>query len=147
MGKTSRIRLAAFDGEYEFQLRLAGVVAIEEKAGCGIGAVYGQIMRGRFRFDDGKEFGAPPEAAFSLPVLLEVVRQGLIGGGKGISDGVEISVSALKANLLIDRYLNPDNGGVLMEAWNLAAAVIDALVEGVDELSEASAPAPAPASD
>ena len=58
MGKTSRIRLAAFDGEYEFQLRLAGVVAIEEKAGCGIGAVYGQIMRGRFRFDDGKEFGA-----------------------------------------------------------------------------------------
>lgn len=131
--KTTRIRLACFDGEYEFQISLAGCIAIEEKAGVGIGAVYAQILRGRYLMEDGSAFGVAAESAFSAPVLLEIVRQGLIGGGKGFSDGKEIQVGALKANMLISVYLDPDRGHNLLEAWNLAAAVMHALIEGVEE--------------
>jgi hypothetical protein len=137
--KTTRIRLACFDGEYEFQIGLAGCIAIEEKAGVGIGAIYGQVLRGRFLTDQGAGFGVPAEGAFSAPVLFEIVRQGLIGGGKGLTDGREVKVGALKANVLIETYLSPDRGGGLMDAWNIAAAVMHALVEGVDVKEE---PAP-----
>jgi hypothetical protein len=129
--KTTRITIACFDGEYEFQLSMAGMISIEEKAKCGIGAVYGLIMRGRFNNGE-QDFGVPAEGVFSAGVLLEVVRQGLITGNKGRSDGAEFEVTPLKANMLISRYLDPDNGHNLMEAWGIAAAVIHAAIEGVD---------------
>jgi hypothetical protein len=129
--KTTRITITCFDGEYEFQLSIAGMVAIEEKTNCRIGAIYGLIMRGRFNNGE-RDFGVPAEGAFSVGMLLEVVRQGLITGNKGRSDGKEFDVPPLKANMLISRYLDPDNGNSLMEAWGIAAAVIHAAIEGVD---------------
>jgi len=89
------------------------------------------IMRGRFKNGD-QDFGVPSEGAFSAGMLLEVVRQGLITGNKGRSDGAEFDVTPLKANMLISRYLDPDNGHTLMEAWGIAAAVMHAAIEGVD---------------
>lgn len=138
--KTTRLRLACFDGEYEFQIGIKGCVAIEEKTGGRIGAIYGQVLRGRFMTEGGETFGAASEGDFGATALLEIVRQGLIGGGKGYSDGKEFPVSALKANMLIATYLDPSSGNNLTEAWNIAAAVMHALVEGVDAPDEQPAP-------
>ena len=130
--KTNRIRLACFDGEYEFQLKWSGARAIEEKVGAGIGAVYGQVMRGRYIDGGGTEFGVPAESAFSIGALLEIVRQGLIGGGKGFSDGKDVVVTAAKANALISAYLDPDHGNRAVDAWDIATAIMHAFMDGVD---------------
>lgn len=129
--KATRITINCFDGSYDFQITMAGCAAIEEKCSTRIGRAYAEIMRGRFKLGE-QEFGAPAESDFSPGLLVEVIRQGLIGGGKGQSDGQEIEVSPFKAESLIRTYITPDAGVALMEAWNLAAAIIHALMHGVD---------------
>lgn len=129
--RSTRITLDVFDGSYDFQLSLKGMIAIEEKVGMGIGGAYSRLMQGRFRNGD-EDFGVPSESAFGVAMVLEIIRQGLIGGNKGRSDGKEFEVGALKANSLVDRYLDPGNSATLLEAWNLAAAIIHAAVVGVE---------------
>jgi len=138
--KTTRIRLACFDGEYEFQLKWASLKAIEEKVGAGIGAIYGQVMRGRYIDGGGNGFGVPAESTFSMGALLEIVRQGLIGGGKGWSDGAEVLVTAPKANALISGYLDPDNGNRAVDAWDIATVIMHAFMDGVDVPEDETAP-------
>lgn len=128
--RTTRITLACFDGSYEFQLTYVGMQEIEAKAGVGIGTVIGQVLRGIYHTGE-DAISLPTEGAFSPTVLFEVIRQGLIGGGKCAVDGVEADVSALRANALIQRYLQPEAGGSLHEAWNMAAAILHAAYEGI----------------
>lgn len=129
--RTTRLTLDCFDGSYDFQLSLSGMAAIEAKANMGIGAVYTRIMAGRFRGET-DDFGLPAESAFSVAMVMETVRQGLIGGNKGRSDGNEFEVTSVKANSLIENYLSPENGHSLIEAWNLASAIMHAAFVGIE---------------
>lgn len=142
--RTTRISLTCFDGSYEFQLLYAGILEVETKAGVGFGAVYGQIVRGIYHTGE-DAISLPTEGTFTPAVLLEVIRQGLIGGNKCTVDGIEAQVSPARANSLIERYLSPLNGGTIKEAWNLAAAIVHAAFEGV--IVEDKVPTQAPETD
>ncbi|MFT4056160.1 MAG: hypothetical protein QM681_16775 [Novosphingobium sp.] len=139
--RTTRITLACFDGSYEFQLLYAGMQEIEAKAGAGIGAVYGEVIRGIYHTGE-DAIALPTEGNYRPIVLLEVIRQGLIGGNKSVVNGIDGEVSALRANALLERYLSPLEGGTLKEAWNMAAAIMHAAFEGIVIEDEKPAPAP-----
>lgn len=128
--RTTRITISCFDGEYDFQLTSEGMVEIEEKAGAGIGGVYAQVMRGIYHAGS-EAVLLPNEGTFSRAALRAIIRAGLTGGNKCRVDGIEAPVSALRASALVERYLSPTEGGTLLEAWSLAAAVLHAAFEGV----------------
>lgn len=119
------------DGVYTFKLGMAQILAIEEKCSAGIGAVYARTLAG-VREKDGTIFGYGPDAEFRLADVLEICRQGLIGGGSGWADGQEVTVSAHKANHLIETYLRPDAGKALHDAWILAARICQDCVYGYE---------------
>lgn len=119
------IDLQFADGAYSFKLGLAQIRELQDKTGAGIGALYGRVLAGRM--GDGLEEGHPAYAQFHIDDIRETVRQGLIGGGGGLVDGADVKVTALRATELVERYLDP---APLVEQWNLAAAILFALVEG-----------------
>lgn len=104
------IPLAFGDGEYTFALPIKQIVALEAKAGP-IDAVKHRLLFGGFGILD----------------VVETLRHGLIGGGKGMVNDIEIKVSELKANHLIDTYVD---GKPLAEIDIIAKAVITALYVG-----------------
>ncbi len=118
------------DGAYTFKLGLAQIVEIEQKCGAGIGAIYARTLKGRYGFDEGDIY--PELAEYRFPELIEVIRQGLIGGASGEVDGSPVSVSSVRAGDLIDRYvLNiSDQRLRLTQVWMLAYAILAALIEG-----------------
>lgn len=111
------INLAFGDGEYVFKLPIKRIVEIEAKAGP-IDGVRHRLMHGGFGVQD----------------VVEIIRQGLIGGGKGMVSGVETAVSALKANSLIDAYVD---GQPLAEIAITARAIIMALYVGYEPALDA----------
>lgn len=132
----TEITLAFADGEYRFRLGLAQIAAIEEKCGP-IGEVFARLMKGRYLVN-GQPLGATAEAGFKLSDVLEPVRQGLIGGGGGLADGLEVPVSPPKANALVELYVA---SRPLMEGWSLAVAIMTALMEGYTPPKPQPAPA------
>lgn len=104
------ITLAFADGEYLFRLPIKRIVEIEAKAGY-IDGVKHRLMHGGFGVQD----------------VVETIRQGLIGGGKGFVSGVEVTVGDLKANSLIDNYVDDKP---LAENHITARAIIAALYVG-----------------
>lgn len=104
------INLAFADGEYVFRLPIKRIVEIEAKAGP-IDGVRHRLLHGGFGIQD----------------VVEVIRQGLIGGGKGMVSGVDVNVTDLKANALIDGYVD---GKPLAEIAITARAIIMALYVG-----------------
>lgn len=128
--RTTRVTMTCFDGEYDFQLTWAGMMEIEDKAKVGIGAVIGQVLHGIYQLGE-QAISPPTEGTFSPTILREVIRQGLIGGNKCRVDGIEAPVSAIRASMLVERYLSPEQAGTLQEAWSLAAAILHAAFEGV----------------
>lgn len=125
------------DGEYTFALKLPQIIAIEDKCGP-IGEVYSRLLKGRYI--GVASVGDASQAAFKHADLVEVVRQGLIGGGKGMVDGQPVEVTSLKANRLIESYVL---GRPLREAWDIAATALLALIEGyepVDDVQKKSMP-------
>lgn len=137
----TEIELFFGDGAYSFRLGLRQIVAIEEKCGP-IGEVYSRLLQGRYAANDAT-FGAPAEGAYRIHDLIEVIRQGLIGGGKGMVDGVEVAVTPLTANKLIDAYVL---GQPLKSAWDFAVSIMTALYEGYEPPEKKGEPGADPAS-
>lgn len=107
------ITLPFADGEYKFSLPIKRIVAIEAKAGP-IDMVKLRLMAGGWSIND----------------VVEVLREGLIGGGKGMVSGAEFEVSDLKANSLIDNYVD---GRPLAPNHIIARAIISALYVGYEQ--------------
>lgn len=121
----THIHLAFADGQYRFALGLVQLHELQTKCGVGIGALVARVIQGRHESDI--SVGHPAYAAYHAEDLVEVVRQGLIGGGEGMVDGQDVKVGAMRANQLVENYLLPLP---LMEQWNIAAAILHAKVNG-----------------
>jgi hypothetical protein len=98
------------DGQYLFRLPIKRIVEIEAKAGP-IDLVRHRLLGGGFSIHD----------------IVETIRQGLIGGGKGEVNGAEVKVSDLKANSLIENYVEDRP---LADSHIIARAIIGALYVG-----------------
>lgn len=138
----SEVELAFADGVYLFRLTLPGIAEIQRKSkappeDAGFGAISARIMAGRYLQQNGPPFGNPIEARYRIEELIEIVRQALIGGGKGKVDGEDIEVDGRIANHLIENYVVPPAQPIKV-AWDLAASIILATTEGLEETEEAS---------
>jgi hypothetical protein len=127
---STAIDLAFADGVYTFDLGLAQINEIQSKCGAGIGAVYARVCKGRYLVS-GLAIGNPEEASYRIEDLVAVIKQGLIGGGKGVVDGQDVVVTAFRANELVENYVLA-SGKPLKDAWTIAAAVLTARIEGYD---------------
>ena len=118
----TEIALPFADGEYLFRLPIKRIVEIEAKAGP-IDLVKHRLMHGGWGIHD----------------VVEAIRQGLIGGGQGEVNGVKVEVSALRANSLIENYVD---GHALAEHHLTAKAIIAALYVGYAPAQKAKKKAP-----
>lgn len=126
------IDLPFADGSYRFRLGLAQIAELQAKCGVGIGGLYARLLRGRYVIDT-VSLGLTTEAEFHLADVIEPIRQGLIGGRRGEVDGTAVEVTSIVAARLVENYLCGKDGTLqvpLREAWNLAVAIIAALIEG-----------------
>lgn len=122
------IDLEFADGVYTFKLGLKQIGELQTKVGCGIGALYARVLRGRYENrESGASFGHPAEAEYRSEDLTETIRQGLIGGGQGEANGQAVEMSSIVANRLVKAYVEERP---LSESWTIAAAVLSACVEG-----------------
>lgn len=141
------IDLPFADGTYRFKLGLAQIAELQAKCGIGIGGLYARLLRGRYVIDT-VSLGLTTEAEFHLGDVVEPIRQGLIGGRRGEVDGAAVEVTSIVAARLVENYLCGKDGTLqvpLREAWNLAVAIVAALIEGYTP--KKAAPAPRPASE
>jgi hypothetical protein len=106
------ISLPFGDGEYTFALPIKQIVALEAKAGP-IDGVKNRLVHG----------------GWSVLDIVETIRHGLIGGGKGMVNKVDVPVSDLKANLMIDTYVD---GKALAPHSITAKAILIALYVGYE---------------
>lgn len=113
----TEITLPFADGEYAFRLPIKRIVEIEAKSGP-IDLVKHRLMNGGWSIHD----------------VVETIRQGLIGGGKGEVNGAPVEVTSLRANSLIENYLD---GRPLAEHHLTARAIIAALYVGYAPAQEA----------
>ena len=118
------VDLAFADGRYRFQLRFKQIVELERVTGSRIGAIYGAVVAGHF----GVGLLSHSEARYADSFLVETIRQGLIGGGKGWVNDIEMEVSSLRANMLIESYVIDRP---IAERWTLAKVILSAVVNGL----------------
>lgn len=116
------------DGSYHFALPLERIDELQRKTGTGIGAIFARVIKGANRIGDDIVL-APASAEFYALDLIETVRQGLIGGGRGTVDGAEIKVTPVLAQRLVANYLL---GQPLSQAWELAVSILGAAIVGYD---------------
>jgi hypothetical protein len=128
------IELEWADGSYIFKLPLPQIRELETKCreasgvASGIAAIFARVLKGCVPV--GKEVMLAPGAAeFYVTDIIETIRQGLIGGGKGIVDGEEIKVTPALASRLVQTYVLERP---LSESWSVAASVLGACVMGYD---------------
>lgn len=126
------VDLAFADGSYTFALPIARINELQSKTGIGIGALFNRVLKGVARVGD-QIVLAPSAAEFYLADIYETVRQGLIGGGRGIVDDQEVIVTPAVAERLMKNYVLPESGQPLRDAWSMAAAILGACVVGFDE--------------
>jgi hypothetical protein len=141
MPQTS-ISLPFADGNYSFRLGLAQINEIQNRTGDGIGAVFARLLKGRYfqRTPNGEvAVGDPSQGEYRIEDILAVIRQGLLGGGKGVVDGQEVRVDAQRAEELVKNYVLAE-GCPLRDSWALAAAILSVTIEGYEP------PEPVPAS-
>lgn len=139
MTPQTAIELEFADGSYLFDLKLPQLAELQEKCKAGVLAIYGRVLRGRYLFE-GQSIGIAQEGEAFAEDLFETIRLGLIGGGKGLVNGVEVVVSPLTAKSLVERYCHT---APLRDAWALAAAVLGARIEGYEQKKAEPAKAPA----
>lgn len=134
------IDLEFADGAYAFALPLERIDELQRKTGTGIGGLFARVIKGANQIGDDIVL-APGSAEFYALDLIETIRQGLIGGGKGVVDGAEIKVSPVLANRLITNYVL---SRPLSEAWEIAVSILGAVIVGyepVEGKKKASQPA------
>lgn len=120
------------DGEYTFRLGLLQINEIQNRCNAGIGAVFARVDKGRYfqKTEAGElAIGNHAEAEYRIEDLTAVIRQGLIGGGRGVVEGVEVKVDPSRADQLIKNYVLCD-GFPLGDAWTLAHAILTATIVG-----------------
>lgn len=120
------------DGTYTFSLGLGQIAEIERACDAGIGEVYARLMAGRYGFGESEIL--PLDARYRFSDLVEVIRQGLIGGRQGEVNGAVYEVTPPRANQLVDNYciVQGDSRQTLKRLWALAAAILASLIEGYD---------------
>lgn len=121
------IDLEFADGEYRFALGLAQIDELQTKCGAGIGEIHGRIIRGAARGPNGSVVLHPASAGFRVEDLFETIRLGLIGGNSGEVDGKTIEVDPRLALRLMKNYCY---NRPLVEAWQLAASIMLAVISG-----------------
>lgn len=132
------------DGTYTFRLRMREILAIEEKCRARIGAVHRHVLQGWYAPQDGAPFANPLQGDYGVLEIIEICRQGLIGGGRGFVDGREIEVGDHLATHLVRTYLEPDNGNPLSKAWELAVVILQTALNGYEpKVAEAQKKSPA----
>lgn len=119
------------DGTYTFRLPLVLVNELQRKTGKGIGKLFATVLKGRYVLPDGGGFGMPTEAEYAVGDLLETIRLGLLGGGRGTVNGEEVKVDPALAQSLMETYCYPARP--LNEAWELATAILTVCCEGYTE--------------
>lgn len=125
------VDIACFDGVYTFKLGLAQISELEKKCDAGIGAIYARTLRGRYGLGDGDVL--PDQSDYRFSELVEIIRQGLIGGKHALIDGVDRVISSARANELIANYvLDGPERLVMRQTWAIAASVMSALIEGYE---------------
>jgi len=129
MPGTSQLELEFADGTYIFSLKLPQILELQRVCDAGIFEIFGRVMRGRVMLG-AESFGLPQEAAARVQDVMETCRLALIGGGRGMVNGEDAGVSDQRARQLVETYLHPPVP--LSKAWNLAATILLALVEGYD---------------
>jgi hypothetical protein len=123
----TQVDLEFGDGVYTFKLGLVQISELQTKCGCGIGALYARVLRGRYMVGD-QPIGNVLEAEFFAVDLIETIRLGLMGGKRGEVSGEEVEVKPADANRLVAAYVFPERP--LTEAWGLAAAILATAIEG-----------------
>lgn len=135
------LELEYADGEYRFDLKLPQLAELQEKAGAGIFAIYGRVLKGRYLLE-GQPIADAASGEAYVEDLFETIRLGLIGGGGGVVNGEDVKVDATTARKLVERY---SHTAPLRESWAVAAAILGARVMGYSPPGEADAgQAPAP---
>ena len=137
------VDIPCFDGVYTFKLGLAQISELEKKCDAGVGAIYARTLRGRYGLADGDVM--PEQGEYRFSELIEVIRQGLIGGKSARVDGVDVLITSSRANELVTNYLldGPERL-VMRQTWALAATILSALIEGYEPPKKAG-PGDAPA--
>jgi Phage tail tube protein, GTA-gp10 len=105
------------DGKYRFALNIPGIVAIEKKAGIGIGAVAIEVFEGRWHYE----------------TVLEVIRQGLICGKSGLVNGMAVDLAPIQVNHLLDTYVAATP---LREQAGLAQIILSVALDGYEPIGE-----------
>lgn len=113
------------------------IAELEKKCDAGLGKIYARTLAGRYglKADD----VLPLDGEYRFPELVEIIRQGLIGGDYGVVDD---RVVIVRPNDLVSAYLfSPsDHRQPVKETWALAASVLSALVEGYVPKKKADQP-------
>lgn len=102
------------DGSYNFKLPWAACAEIERKSDAGIQAIYERVMIGQAHLAD----------------VVEVIRQGLLGGAGGTVDGQQVDCKPHVVSALLDRYVTGPDRRPFTENWNLAKAILHAFMVG-----------------
>jgi hypothetical protein len=129
MAGTTEIELSFADGDYLFSLKLPQIAELQRVCGAGIFTIYGRVLKGRYMLD-GQVLGLPHESDAFATDVYETIRQGLIGGGRGVVNGEEVTVSPIRARQLLEAYVYPP--APMKAAWDIAASVLSALIEGYE---------------
>lgn len=139
----AEIELEFADGTYLFRLNLPQMAELQTKCGvkafhptygevtipAAIAEIQARVLRGRYLLKEGgTPIGLNEEAAFRVHDITETIRLALIGGGKGMVNGEEVKVDALKAKQLVEDYVLPPVP--LKAGWTVAAAILGVLLEG-----------------
>lgn len=129
----SSIDLEFADGSYTFALPLVRIKELQAKCGApgapvGIGKIFNRVLKGCIEIDNTIVM-APGAAEFQVEDLIETIRQGLIGGGKGVVDGQEVEVTTILAERLIKNYVLEQP---LKNAWSLAVSILGACIMGYE---------------
>lgn len=125
---SNTIELEFADGKYLFALPLAQINELQRKCGIGIGGLYARVLKG-FAVVGDNVILAPGQAEFYALDIVETVRHGLIGGGTGLVNGEEVTVTPFVANRLVDAYVltRPYN-----DSWSLAGTILGVCILGYD---------------
>jgi hypothetical protein len=128
------ISLEFADGEYLFALGLKQINEIQNACDAGIGAVFARVAHGMFhrKAAEGEVvFGDPMQSAYRMEDLTAVIRQGLIGGGRGTVDGESVTVDTTRANQLIENYVLAERQP-LQKSWQLAYTILSSRIVGFE---------------
>jgi hypothetical protein len=129
MSNTS-IDLEFGDGVYTFALPLPQVMELQRKCNAGIAELHSRLVKGCFVHPDTNQVHVDVRVGtFYALDLIETLRHGLIGGGKGVVNGEEIKVTPQLATKLVDAHVLDQP---FKDSWNIAVAILMARMMGYD---------------